>query len=319
MSGERTSRPWQGGRDAVATIDRPRFDPDRYLCPGTTRANGASQSVVRLHLRLHQRLCRAPSRHVDRPARRWPAPLGGRGGHVSRRVFLAAPRPDPGPDGRRRCPDRRGPVGRRNDRPSGARIAGSRCSRIAARRWGRRTPIRMGRSGRVPALPDIARPRGSPVRPSPRRAPAGACCSITRPRNTPGQGWSWRTRLAHRRAILGVVAVRDPGHPRSVRPRGWPTWMTPPETPWRSILIELLLRYDGLFDVSFPYSMGWHQAPFGSGPTDHWQLHAHFYPPLLRSATVRKFMVGYELLAETQRDITPEDAAARLRSISPRT
>ena len=65
--------------------------------------------------------------------------------------------------------------------------------------------------------------------------------------------------------------------------------------------------------------MGWHQAPFGTEPTDHWQLHAHFYPPLLRSATVRKFMVGYELLAETQRDITPEDAAARLRSRSPRT
>ena len=79
------------------------------------------------------------------------------------------------------------------------------------------------------------------------------------------------------------------------------------------------MRYDTLFDVPFPYSMGWHQAPFGNGPTDHWQLHAHFYPPLLRSATVRKFMVGYELLAETQRDITPEDAAARLRSISPRT
>ena len=60
----------------------------------------------------------------------------------------------------------------------------------------------------------------------------------------------------------------------------------------------------------------WQQAPFGTEPMDHWQLHAHFYPPLLRSATVRKFMVGYELLAETQRDITPEDAAARLRSIS---
>ncbi len=57
--------------------------------------------------------------------------------------------------------------------------------------------------------------------------------------------------------------------------------------------------------------MGWHQAPFGDGSTDHWQVHAHFYPPLLR-ANVRKFMVGYELLAETQRDLTAEDAAGRL-------
>ena len=60
--------------------------------------------------------------------------------------------------------------------------------------------------------------------------------------------------------------------------------------------------------------MGWHQAPFGDGATDHWQVHAHFYPPLLR-ANVRKFMVGYELLAETQRDLTAEDAAGRLRAV----
>ena len=63
--------------------------------------------------------------------------------------------------------------------------------------------------------------------------------------------------------------------------------------------------------------MGWHQAPFDGGPTEHWQLHAHFYPPLLRSATVRKFMVGYELLAESQRDLTAEEAAERLRAVSP--
>jgi UDPglucose--hexose-1-phosphate uridylyltransferase len=82
-------------------------------------------------------------------------------------------------------------------------------------------------------------------------------------------------------------------------------------------LKELTARYDNLFQTSFPYSMGWHGAPFTKGPKEHWQLHAHFYPPLLRSATVRKFMVGYEMLAETQRDLTPEQAAERLRSLSP--
>ncbi len=80
-------------------------------------------------------------------------------------------------------------------------------------------------------------------------------------------------------------------------------------------LIELLTRYDNLFRLPFPYSMGWHQAPFAPGPLDHWQLHAHFYPPLLRAGQ-RKFMVGYELLAETQRDLLAEQAAKRLRATS---
>jgi UDPglucose--hexose-1-phosphate uridylyltransferase len=77
-------------------------------------------------------------------------------------------------------------------------------------------------------------------------------------------------------------------------------------------LSGLTRRYDALFARPFPYSMGWHQAPFDGTTHEEWQLHAHFYPPLLR-ATVRKFMVGYELLAEPQRDITAEDAAAQLR------
>ncbi len=82
------------------------------------------------------------------------------------------------------------------------------------------------------------------------------------------------------------------------------------------VLKELTTRYDNLFRCSFPYSMGWHGAPYGDRDITGWQLHAHFYPPLLRSATVRKFMVGFELLAEAQRDLTPEQAAARLRAVS---
>ena len=81
-------------------------------------------------------------------------------------------------------------------------------------------------------------------------------------------------------------------------------------------LQQLTTRYDNLFQTSFPYSMGWHGAPYLDGDQSHWQLHAHFYPPLLRSATVRKFMVGFELLAETQRDLTPEQAAESLRAQS---
>ena len=81
-------------------------------------------------------------------------------------------------------------------------------------------------------------------------------------------------------------------------------------------LKKLTSRYDNLFRCSFPYSMGWHGAPFMENKNDYWQVHAHFYPPLLRSATVKKFMVGYEMLAEVQRDLTPEQAAERLRNVS---
>ena len=82
------------------------------------------------------------------------------------------------------------------------------------------------------------------------------------------------------------------------------------------ILKRITVRYDNLFQTSFPYSMGFHQQPTDGRTHPHWHLHAHFYPPLLRSATVRKFMVGYEMLAEPQRDLTVETAAARLRALS---
>jgi len=83
-----------------------------------------------------------------------------------------------------------------------------------------------------------------------------------------------------------------------------------------TILRDITTRYDNLFSCSFPYSMGWHGAPFLTENISHWQLHAHFFPPLLRSASVRKFMVGYEMLAEPQRDISPEQAAENLRKQS---
>jgi len=146
------------------------------------------------------------------------------------------------------------------------------------------------------------------------------------------------------RRLLADVAERERGGPRVVVERdGWlaivPFWATWPfellilptspvlrlsdldqgaRAELAGALRELLGRLDRLFDRPFPYSMGWHQAPSGPEPGDvgHWQLHAHLYPPLLR-ADARKFMVGYELLAEPQRDLTPEEAAAALRAANP--
>lgn len=110
--------------------------------------------------------------------------------------------------------------------------------------------------------------------------------------------WPYETMLLPRRHILRLTDLRDDER-RSLA----------------AILKKLLIRYDNLFQTAFPYSMGWHGAPFGPEPQPHWQLHAHFLPPLLRSASVKKFMVGYELLAEVQRDLTAEQAAARLRDL----
>jgi UDPglucose--hexose-1-phosphate uridylyltransferase len=81
------------------------------------------------------------------------------------------------------------------------------------------------------------------------------------------------------------------------------------------IMKRLTTRYDNLFESSFPYTMGFHQRPTDGQAHDEWHFHAHYYPPLLRSATVRKFMVGYEMLGTPQRDITAESAAQRLREL----
>lgn len=81
------------------------------------------------------------------------------------------------------------------------------------------------------------------------------------------------------------------------------------------ILSRMTIKYDNLFKVSFPYTMGFHNAPCDGKDYPAWHLHLHFYPPLLRSATVQKFMVGFEMLANPQRDITPESAAQQLREL----
>jgi UDPglucose--hexose-1-phosphate uridylyltransferase len=108
--------------------------------------------------------------------------------------------------------------------------------------------------------------------------------------------WPFETLIVARRPVARLLSLR-PAERRSL-----------------SVLLQDLLRgYDRLFGVPCPYSMGWHGAPFVPEGVDHWQLHAHLFPPLLRSATVRKHMVGYEMLAEPQRDLTPELAASRLR------
>ena len=110
--------------------------------------------------------------------------------------------------------------------------------------------------------------------------------------------WPYETMILPRRQVTQLPELTD----REV-------------TDFAQILKVTTVKYDNLFHVSFPYSAGLHQAPTDGLKHDEWQMHMHFYPPLLRSATIKKFMVGYELLANAQRDITAETSAAILREL----
>ena len=111
--------------------------------------------------------------------------------------------------------------------------------------------------------------------------------------------WPYETMLISRRPHQRLLSLTEPE-----------------QKSLTDIVSRIGRRYDNLFGVSFPYTMGFHQAPFDGGDNAHWHLHAHYYPPLLRSATVQKFMVGFEMLAMPQRDLVPELAAETLRNLS---
>jgi UDPglucose--hexose-1-phosphate uridylyltransferase len=110
--------------------------------------------------------------------------------------------------------------------------------------------------------------------------------------------WPFETMILSRRHIADLSALKDHEN-----------------TELADLLRRLTIRYDNLFETAFPYSMGFHQAPTDGAQHPEFHFHAHYLPPLLRSATVQKFMVGYELLAAPQRDITAESAAERLRNL----
>ncbi|MCU7550186.1 UDP-glucose--hexose-1-phosphate uridylyltransferase [Chitinophagaceae bacterium LB-8] len=111
--------------------------------------------------------------------------------------------------------------------------------------------------------------------------------------------WPYETMIVSKRHLQNILQFTDEE-----------------KTAFADILKKLTAKYDNLFEISFPYSAGMHQAPVNDEEHPEWHWHMHFYPPLLRSATVKKFMVGYEMLANPQRDVTAEWAAERLRSLS---
>lgn len=310
VSPQRAERPWQGAAEAQAQARGPVHDPACYLCPGNVRANGRVnpdyESVFVFDNDFPALLAHGDAMPADR-------------------LFTAAP-------ARGRCrvicfsPDH-GATLADLDQAALEAVVAAWCAEAEA-------------LGRDHVSVQLFENKGAAMGCSNPHPHGQIWATDFVPDELAVEDEHQRDwQLEHGRPLLAELAEREAGGERVVEETpGWlavvPFWATWPfeilllprfpvtrlpelDAPARAELATMLgritRRYDALFGVSFPYSMGWHGAPFDGSAAEHWRLHAHFYPPLLRSATVRKFMVGFEMLAEAQRDLTPEQAAARLR------
>lgn len=315
VSPHRTQRPWQGRREEAGGEARPAYDPACYLCPGNERAGGArnpdyAETFVFDNDFAALLPAEAAPEAASHPLLKSEAVRG------ICRVMCFSPRHDltlAEMDAARIC----GVIDL---------WAGQVEELEADYRWvqvfenkgalmGCSNPHPHGQVWALDALPNEAAREdrnqqshyeayGRPLLLEYAELEAGG------PREVAANGdwlalvpywavWPFEMMVLPRFAV-GHLPELDPGQRQSLA----------------ALLKEVLVRYDNLFETSFPYSMGWHGRPRDGGA--HWQLHGHFYPPLLRSATVKKFMVGYEMLAEAQRDLTAEAAAQRLRQTAGR-
>jgi UDPglucose--hexose-1-phosphate uridylyltransferase len=312
VSAGRTKRPWQGSKERRTSVEaRPAYDPDCYLCPGNTRVSGEqnprySSTYVFTNDFAALRPGVADERLDD-------GLLLAEAQPGTCRVLCFSPRhdltlTDMGRDGVREVVD----MWADQTVELGADWRWVQIFENRGEAMGASNPHPHGQIWAGAALPD----RG-----------AREDAAQRRHHQATGQ-----------RLLLDVVA-QEAGGARVVEEDDewlalvpfWAVWpfetlLVPKRTAARipdlgetqrvglaRTMQRLMQRYDALFDQPMPFSMGWHQAPFGDEPTEPWQVHAHFLPPLLE-ATKRKFMVGYELLSEPQRDISAEDAAERLRA-----
>lgn len=322
VSPHRTQRPWQGAQEAVDTTRLPAHDPACYLCAGNVRANGQHNPGYHDTFVFANDFAALQPDAADVPpcapgSLMQPEPVAG-----ECRVLCFSP------DHSLTLPEM--------DLPALAAVVRAWQAQSAemGQRWrwvqvfenkgaamGCSNPHPHGQIWGLDRLPDEA-----------------ALADQHQRDYLAAQGEPLLLRYARDELAAGERIVVETTHWLAVVPywAAWPfeTLLLPKAHTLRlealspaqaSDLAEavkrLTTRYDNLFQCSFPYSMGWHGAPHEAGHADdaalrHWQLHAHFYPPLLRSATVRKFMVGFEMLGEAQRDLTPETAAQRLRDVS---
>jgi UDPglucose--hexose-1-phosphate uridylyltransferase len=319
VSPHRTQRPWQGAVEAVPPTERPQYDPTCYLCPGNTRAGGVRNPKYESTYVFENDFAAlkkdAPSARLD---------LQDKGLLVAEtergicRVMCFLPRHD-------------------------LTLATMQVRDIEAvvRTWTAQTR----ELAAVPGLKhvQIFENRGEMMGASNPHPHCQIWATGTVPEAptrelTCQQNYGDRT---HSCLLCDYIALEDAERVRVVCSNEsfiavvpfWAVWpfeillcsrrhfgafpeLSPSEvSQLSSILNQIVSTYDRVFDVPFPYSMGFHQSPFDGSEHPEWHFHAHFYPPLLRSATVRKFMVGFEMLGTPQRDITAELAAEKLRSL----
>jgi UDPglucose--hexose-1-phosphate uridylyltransferase len=323
VSPHRNARPWHGALAAPAAAPAPRHDPACHLCPGNLRANGARNPDYRA---VHVFDNDFPALRVTPPQQ--PAPSADPPALFASEAVRGTCRvvcysPD-------------------HDRTMSRLTAGE--IRAVIDCWCREAAA----LGTTHRWVQVFENKGETMGCSNPHPHGQLWASDHLPGEPALEDARQRDYLArHGTPLLAAVAAAEAGGERQVVANAhwlaivpwWATWpfetLLLPRFPVRRLdeldagardalaaaLRELTRRYDALFGCDFPYSMGWHGAPYGAADAApaadaaHWTLHAHFYPPLLRSATVRKFMVGYEMLAEPQRDLTAEQAAARLREL----
>jgi UDPglucose--hexose-1-phosphate uridylyltransferase len=314
VSPHRNQRPWQGRREPHAATPARAHDPSCYLCPGNLRANGARNPDY-LHTFVFDN--DFPALKADAPTKREVDGLLIAEGETGLcRVLCFSPRHD-------------------------LTLAGMTVAEI-----GRVVDVWVEETIALGGLPDVAsvqifENRGEMMGAS-NPHPHG---QIWATRHLPNELEKESLRqseylVQHGRPLLVDYLERElelgervvfANDDFCVLVPFWAIWpfetiilprrriggldeMRPAEkTSLAAALSGLTRRYDRLFDAPFPYSMGLHQKPSDGALHVEWQMHAHFYPPLLRSATIRKFMVGFEMLGSPQRDLTPEAAAERLR------
>jgi UDPglucose--hexose-1-phosphate uridylyltransferase len=317
VSPHRTQRPWQGQMEAVAAESRPDYDPKCYLCPGNERAGGARNPAYAFTFVFdNDYAALKPTTAPDRFEQAGLLIAEGEPGIC--RVVCFSPRHN---------------LTIANMDPAGLRGVVDEWARqyveLGARDFIRHVEIfenrgeMMGASNPHPHCQIWANhslPHTVLAEQNAQKAwleARGRCllCEYAALEAASGERvveqnagfltvvpfwavWPFETMVVARRHVASIDQLDgvERGH-------------------LADILQRTTARYDRLFQVSFPYSMGFHQQPTDGEPHSEWHFHAHFFPPLLRSATVRKFLVGYEMLAMPQRDITPESAAERLRAL----
>lgn len=316
VSPHRTKRPWQGQQEKPPTIERPQHDPKCYLCAGNTRANGETNpDYADTFVFTNDFAALLPESEATITPKN---PLfHAENVRGTARVLCFSPRhdltlPEMPLETVRRVVD----MWAEQTTELGADYQWVQVFQNKGSAMGASNPHPHGQVWAEDVIPN--EPRKEDARQRDYYAEHGRPLLVDYAAQESEQGervvvenadwlavvpywavWPFETLLMPRDHVLRLPDLTDAQRDSLA-----------------DIVKRLLTKYDNLFEVEFPYSMGWHGAPFNGADNTHWQLHAHFYPPLLRSATVKKFMVGYEMLGEAQRDITAEQAADRLRALS---